>query len=97
MPRDAQLQQSSQESKIYPIDYGPALLEGVILVSVEVTHTPPGDGTAITGLTPSIDGSIAYVTIPDGMDLGVNKFSCVATTSETELSPEVMLIITVLR
>jgi bacteriorhodopsin len=97
MPRDAQLQQSSAESKIYPIDFGTALLEGVILVSVEVTHFPPGTETALTGLTASIDGTIAYVTIPAGLDLGVNKFSCVATTSETELSPEVMLIITVIR
>jgi len=90
-----QLEQSSREEKIFPLNYAPGLLAGVTVSSVAVLHTPPSGGVLI--VTPSVVGDVAYVPIPKGLAIGVNKFSCVATTSNSELSPEILLIITVMR
>lgn len=95
MATEVQLQQSSVEEKVYPLDFEPALLEGVTLIGVNVTHTPPsGSPLVVSG---SVIANIAYVPIPSGLAVGVHQFSVVAITSNSAHSPEILLIITVMR
>lgn len=95
MATNVQLAQSTEEEIVYPLDFSPQLLEGDSVTGSTVTHTPPS-GDALT-VTPTLVSGIVYVPIPAGLVLGVHKFSCVATTSNAENSPEILLIITVMR
>ena len=63
MPTEAQVEQSSLEEKIFPLDYGPSLLAGVTLQNVSYVHLPPTGGDTIVP-THDIDGSIASVKVP---------------------------------
>ena len=94
MAKDSQQSQSSLEERIYPIDWTDALLTGVTVTSVTITHTKP-DGTAGTGITSTISTPTSYIKVPSGLAVGTHYVSCVATTSDTALSPEVRLIIRV--
>lgn len=96
MTTEVQLEQSSFEEKIYPLDYGPALLSGVTVEGVDVTHEPPS-GTPLTVDTEVDDDGIGYVSIPKDLAIGVHQFSCVAETSNPDHSPEILLVITVMR
>lgn len=85
--------QSSLEERIYPIDWTDALLTGVTVSSVTITHTPPSGADA--SITSTISSPISYIKVPSGLAIGVHTVSVVATTSNTELSPEVRLVIRV--
>lgn len=87
------LTQSSYEEKIYPIDWTNSLLTGVTVTSVAITHVPPsGSALTITGTTTT---PYSYIPVPSGLVTGVHFFHCVATTSNANLSPEVLLRIKV--
>lgn len=88
------LSQSSLEEIVYPVDYSPALLTGVTVSSVACTHTKP-DGTTAADVTATVVTPIAYVKVPSSLDVGTHYISCVATTSNSDLSPEVRLIVRV--
>jgi hypothetical protein len=93
MAIDSQQKQSSLEERIYPIDWTPALLDGVTVSSVTISHTPPsGNDATITG---TVTTPISYIKVPSGLAVGVHTVSVVATTSNADLSPEVRLIIRV--
>ena len=85
--------QSSLEEIPYYIDWSDALLTGVTVTSVAVTHTPPS-GSAAT-ITTTTATPYSYIKVPSGLAVGTHYISCVATTSDTSLSPEVRLIIRV--
>lgn len=93
MAVDVHYRQSSNEEIKYPIDWTNTLLTGVTVSSVAVTHTPPS-GSAVT-VTASVSSPLSYIPIPSGLAIGRHYFSCVATTSDSALSPEVRLVIQV--
>jgi hypothetical protein len=93
MAIDSQQKQSSLEERIYPIDWTPALLDGVTVSSVTISHTPPSGNDAT--ITSTIATPISYIKVPSGLAVGVHTVSVVATTSNADLSPEVRLIIRV--
>lgn len=85
--------QSSVEELVYVLDYSPQLLSGDSVSSCAVTHTPPsGDAVSVTA---SVVSGYVYVPIPSGLVVGIHKFSCIATTTNANNSPEIMLVITV--
>jgi len=93
MAIDSAQKQSSLEERVYPIDWTPALLTGVTVTSVTITHTPPSGADA--SITTTTATPISYIKVPSGLVVGEHLVSCVATTSDSALSPEVRLIITV--
>jgi hypothetical protein len=93
MAKEHDDKQTSREERIYPIDFTNALLSGVTVSSVTITHTPPYGAVATIGNT--ISSPIAYVKVPTGLVVGLHTVSVVATTSNTDLSPEVILKIKV--
>ena len=94
MAKDALKEQSSLEEQVYPIDYSPALLTAVTVTSVACTHTLPNGSTA-SDVTATVVTPIAYVKVPSGLAVGTHYVSCVATTSNADLSPEVRLVVRV--
>jgi len=85
--------QHSTEEGIYPIDWTVSLLAGVTVSSVAFDHAPPtGVDASITAL---IVTPISYVKVPAGLVTGIHKVVCTATTSDTALSPVVLLVIRV--
>jgi len=95
MATHVQLKQSSLEEIVYPLDFSPQMLTGDTVSSCAATHTPPS-GSPLS-ISPTVVSGIVYVPIPDSLVLGVHEFSCVATTSNANNSPEILLIITVTR
>lgn len=95
MSTNVQLEQSTLEEKVYPLDFAPALLEGLTVSSATVVHVPPS-GSPLT-ISATVVGGVVYVPIPKGLSIGVHQFSVVANTSNTDHSPEILLIITVMR
>lgn len=93
MARDSHQKQSSLEERIYPIDWTDALLTGVTVSSITITHTPPSGEDA--SITSAVVTPISYIKVPAGLVAGTHFVSCVATTSDTALSPEVRLVIAV--
>lgn len=93
MAKDSQQTQSSLEERIYPIDWTDALLSGVTVSSVAITHTPPSGADA--SIMSTISSPISYIKVPSGLAVGMHTVSVVATTSNADLSPEVRLVIRV--
>jgi hypothetical protein len=95
MSTEVQLEQSSAEERVYPLDFEPALLEGVTLTGVDVTHVPPSGAPLV--ISGTVIGNIGYVPLPTGLVLGVHLFSVIGLTTNADHSPEILLIVTVLR
>lgn len=93
MAKDSLQRQSSLEERVYPIDWTDALLTGVTVSSVTTTHTPPSGSAA--SITNTVSTPTSYIKVPSGLAVGTHYISCVATTSDSALSPEVRLVITV--
>jgi len=93
MAIQANVKQSSLECLIYPIDWTLALLSGVTVTGVTITHTPPSGSAASFG--DDIATPITYIESPKGLVTGNHYVSIVATTSNAALCPEVYLIIAV--
>lgn len=93
MAKDSLQTQSSLEERIYPINWTDALLTAVTVSSVATTHTPPS-GSAVS-ITNTVATPISYIKVPSGLVVGTHTISCVATTTDSALSPEVRLIIRV--
>jgi hypothetical protein len=93
MAKDVQVKQTSLEERVFPIEWSPALLDGVTVSSVALTHTPPSGSAA--SFSNEQSGTLGYVKSPSGLAVGKHLVSCVATTSNSALSPEVRLIIRV--
>lgn len=93
MAKDSNQKQSSLEERIYPIEWADALLSGVTLSSIAITHTPPSGSAA--SFTSELSGTISYIKSPSGLVAGTHFVNCVATTSNAALSPEVRLVIRV--
>lgn len=93
MAKDSLQSQSSLEERIYPIDWTDALLTGVTVSSITITHTPPSGEDA--SITATVSSPISYIKVPSGLVVGTHYISCVATTSDSALSPEVRLVIRV--
>lgn len=93
MAKDSYQTQSSLEERVYPIDWTDALLSGVTVSSVTVTHTPPSGADAT--ITNSVSSPISYIKVSTGLVTGIHYVSVVATTSNADLSPEVRLVIRV--
>lgn len=93
MAKTSQQTQTSREELIYPIDFTNALLTGVTVTDATITHTPPSGSAATIGKT--VQTPIVYVKVPKGLAVGLNTVSVVATTSDPDLSPEVILKISV--
>ena len=93
MAIQANVTQSSKEKLIYPIDWTRALLTDVTLVDVTIVHTPP-TGDAVT-FGKQLIGLISYVKAPEGLVVGTHQVSVVASTSNSDLCPEVLLVIVV--
>lgn len=93
MAKDSLQKQSSLEERVYPIDWTDALLTSVTVSSVATTHTPPSGSAA--SITNTVATPISYIKVPSGLAVGTHYISCVATTSDSALSPEVRLVITV--
>jgi len=92
-----QLEHSRAEGLTQYLDFTPQLASSETLIGqgCVVTHTPPS-GTPVV-VTPNLVGTLVRVPIPDDLVLGVHRFSCVATTTDVQNTPEILLIITVLR
>lgn len=87
-------EQSSREEKEYCINWTRRLPTGVTVTSITATHTPPS-GSAVT---PTNDYSLAPVTytyMPAGLIKGDHTLSVIATTSNANISPEVVFVIKV--
>lgn len=95
MPTISHHEQSSKEEITYPLDFSPQLFDGDTVDSCACTHTPPSGGAAT--VSPTVVNGIVYVPVPDSLVVGVHLFSCVATTSNANNSPEILLVITVPR
>ena len=93
MAKEVFVKQSSLAEGVYPIDFTDALLDGVTVSSVTVTHVPPYGATATIGN--SVTSPIAYIKVPTGLALGVHYVNVVATTSNADLSPVVRLVVKV--
>lgn len=87
--------QSSLEKLIFPIDWQPALLEGVNVTSISVTHMPPSGDPATFGQ--QITSPISYLKSPAGLVYGFHRISVVANTDNPDLKPEVLISLTVER
>lgn len=85
--------QSSLEKLIFPIDWSRSLLDGVSVVSVNITHTPPSGDPALFGST--IESPVSYIKSPDSLVLGTHFISVVGVTSNPDLRPEVYIILNV--
>ena len=93
MAKDENLTISTREEWLQPIDWTNSLPDGVTVSSVAVTHEPPS-GSAVT-ITPTVATPISYIPIPSGLAIGTHYLHCVATTTNTNHSPEVRLIVQV--
>jgi|WetSurMetagenome_2_1015567.scaffolds.fasta_scaffold26256_6 hypothetical protein len=93
MAKDELVTQCSVEEMPYPIDWTPSLLNSATLSSVAITHIPPS-GTAAT-ITSTIVDNVSYIEVPAGLIAGTHYVICVATTSNSKLSPVVRLTIQV--
>lgn len=89
------VKQSSLEKLVFPIDWTLALLDGVDVTSVNITHTPPSGSPATFGQ--QISTPISYVKSPNSLVVGVHYVSVVAVTTNPDLQPEVFLVIDVER
>jgi len=93
MAKDSLQKQSSLEERVYPIDWTVSLLTGVTVSSIAITHTPPSGADAT--ITTTVATPLSYIKVPAGLVIGTHYVSCVATTSDPALSPEVRLVIIV--
>lgn len=87
--------QSSLEKLIFPIDWQPALLEGVNVIDVNITHSPPSGEQASFGQ--QTISPISYVKSPAGLVYGMHQISVVANTDNPDLKPEVLISLMVER
>ena len=96
MATQANVTQSTREEKVYPLDFSPSLLEDVSIVDVDINYE--GDNTELSPPITNVDidaaSNIAYVAISN-LSVGEHRFGCVAQTTNDNLSPEIMLLITV--
>lgn len=94
MGKQVQVNQTSREEKVYPLEYAPSLLEGVTLENIVFTYTTDNDDDDLPNLDSVIDGTMAYIKISN-LSVGFHRIGCLATTSDEDLSPEIELLITV--
>lgn len=94
MAKDSLQTQSTLEERVYVIDWTDALLTGVTVSSVACTHTKP-DGSTAADVTATVSTPLAYVKVPSGLAVGTHYINCVATTTDTALSPEVRFVVRV--
>jgi len=94
MAIEYEVSQSTREEKVYPLDFSPALLEGVEVTDItfEYTGDNEDDEPPLFDVS-TIDTPIAYVTV-SGLVVGVHRLRCLATTDNDDLSPEIVLQIT---
>lgn len=97
MSRIYEVDLSSLEAKKVPLTFN--LPSGVTLSSVTLTHTPPAGESAVslTGTVVSASAGTALAELPKGFVEGHHLVSCVATTSDDDFSPEILLVVTVER
>lgn len=88
------VEQSSHEEKEYYIDWTRRLPAGVTLVSIAATHVPPS-GSAVTPTNDYSAPPATYTYMPAGLATGTHYLHIVATTSNANISPEVVFIIRV--
>jgi len=93
MAKRVNVEQSTLEKLIYPIDWTDALLAGVTVSDVSITHTPPSGDDATFGK--QINNPVTYIKSPSGLVAGKHIVSVVAITSNADLQPEVRLQIKV--
>lgn len=93
MAKRVNAEQSPLEKLIYPIDWSEALLAGVTVSDVSITHTPPNGSAATFGK--QVSSPITYIKSPSGLAAGKHTVSVVAITSNADLQPEVRLQIKV--
>lgn len=94
MAKQVPVNQSSREEKIYPLDFSPALLEGVTLENIVFTYTTDNADDDPPNLDSLISGNMAYIKVSN-LSVGFHRIGCLATTSDEDLSPEIELLITV--
>lgn len=94
MAKQVTVSQSSRESKVYPLDFAPTLLEDVTITDTELTYVGDNDSDDAPILDATIDGTIVYVSIED-LIVGYHRVRCVAITSNNGLKPEIELLISV--
>lgn len=94
MATQVNVEQSSKEELIYPIEWEQALLDGVTISSLSFEHIPPSGGVVVPGQQ-IILPSLSYVKMPAGLVIGTHTLSVVVTTSNEDLSPEVFMVIVV--
>lgn len=92
MAKQVNVNQSTNEEKVYPIDFSPSLLTGVTVTgaTLEYSGDNPGDNPAV--YSASVTTPIVYVSVSN-LVVGHHRLSVVAQTSNNNLSPEVMLLI----
>ena len=90
------VKQSSLEKLIFPVNWKLALLDGVDVIDLTITHTPPTGGDVKT-FGKTIDTPVSYVKSPSSLDVGKHYVSLVAITTNVDLQPEVYLVINVER
>lgn len=86
--------QGTGEEKEYCIDWTDRLPTGVTVSSITATHTPPS-GSAVTPTNDYSDAPITYTYMPSGLVVGMHFLDIVATTSNSNISPEVRFVISV--
>ena len=96
MARRVTVPQSSVEKLIFPIDWEQSLLEGVEITDVTITHTPP-EGGSPASFGKQIASPISYIKSPLSLGVGKHYVSVVATTTNSDLAPEVYIVINVER
>ncbi len=86
--------QSTLEEKIYPLDFTPSLLDGVLVTNVTFTYEGDNEDESPPpySLIDIDANNIAYVSL-SGLALGVHRLRCLAVTDNEDLSSEIMLLI----
>lgn len=95
MAKTYRVEQSSLEKKVYPLQF--ALLSGVTLTDVTLTHTPPSGAAVSVSLDGAISSPNANVAVPEGLVKGQHVVSCLAVTDDAKFAPEIVLLIVVTR
>lgn len=93
MAKTVHITGDSAEELIVPIDWTDALLTSVTVSSVAVTHYPPYGAAASP--TATVTTPQSFTKIPAGLVVGVHEFKNVATTSNSDLSPVVLIVVRV--
>ena len=86
--------QSQAETKVYVLDYTPALLDGVSITAVALSYSGDNADGNEPVMFSILNGNVAFVSIGN-LELGHHVISCLADTDDVAIKPEIQLLIDV--